>query len=112
MEIPHSGYRAAPLRAAAAAALLTALGVDRETVMRDYPAANQCRAKEAGAILAPLSPHGVAVLRPVLEARPEFLNASFAEVADRYGTFGNYLRKGPGLDDRALTGLRKTMLTE
>ncbi|MEV4503449.1 tyrosine-protein phosphatase [Streptomyces klenkii] len=106
MEIPHSGYRAATLRAAAAAAPLTALGVDRETVVRDYPATNEYRAKEAGAVPAPLSPHDVAVLRPVLEARPEFLNASFAEVADRYGTFGNYLRKGPGSDDRARTAGR------
>ncbi|RKN77252.1 tyrosine-protein phosphatase [Streptomyces klenkii] len=96
----------------ASAALLTALGVDRETVMRDYLATNEYRAKEVAAILAPLSPHDAAVLRPVLEARPEFLNASFTEVEDRYGTFGDYLRKGLGLDDRVLTGLRNALLTD
>ncbi|WP_424893228.1 tyrosine-protein phosphatase [Streptomyces sp. XH2] len=96
----------------ASAALLTALGVDRDTVMRDYLATNEYRAKEVEEILDQLPPRDAAVLKPVFEARPGYLNASFGEVEDRYGTFDNYLRKGLGLDDRVLTGLRNALLTD
>lgn len=96
----------------ASAALLTALGVDRGTVMRDYLATNAYRAHEVKEILDRATPHDAAILKPVLEARAGYLNASFEEVEHRYGTFENYLHRGLGLDDQALAGLRKALLTD
>ncbi|MFC5719437.1 tyrosine-protein phosphatase [Streptomyces gamaensis] len=96
----------------ASAALLTALGVDRETVTRDYLASNTYRAAQNKAILDQLPPHDAAVLEPVLTARLDYLDASFDEVGKRYGTFDTYLRQGLGLDDRALAALREALLTD
>lgn len=96
----------------ASAALLTALGVDRDTVMRDYLATNEYRAREVQETLSHATPHDAAILKPVLEARPGYLNASFDEVGRRYGTFENYLHEGLGLDDQTLAGLRKALLTD
>ncbi|MCC2279913.1 tyrosine-protein phosphatase [Streptomyces sp. ET3-23] len=96
----------------ASAALLTALGVDRGTVMRDYLATNEYRADEVKEILDQATPHDAAILKPVIEARTGYLDASFDEVERRYGTFENYLHQGLGLDDRTLAGLRKALLTD
>ncbi|MGW1196526.1 tyrosine-protein phosphatase [Streptomyces sp. NPDC002536] len=96
----------------ASAALLTALGVDRGTVMRDYLATNEYRAEEVKAALSQATPHDAAILKPVLEARSEYLNASFDEVEKRYGTFGNYLHQGLGMTDQELAGLRSALLTD
>ncbi|MET9290664.1 tyrosine-protein phosphatase [Streptomyces sp. NPDC003077] len=94
----------------ASAVLLTALGVDRDTVMRDYLASNAYRAEEMQAIYDQVTPRDAAILKPVLEVRPEYLNASFEEVQARYGTFDHYLREGLGLNDQVLTDLRKALL--
>ncbi|WP_406059198.1 tyrosine-protein phosphatase [Streptomyces sp. NBC_01077] len=38
------------------------------------------------------------------------LDASFAEVEEEFGSFRTYLRKGLGIDDQELKGLKKDLL--
>ncbi|MEE1827140.1 tyrosine-protein phosphatase [Streptomyces sp. BE20] len=94
----------------ASAALLTALGVPRETVEADYLASNAYRAAEIAATLAQLPPAYQAVYKPLLDVRPEYLNAGFDEVRQRFGSFDGYLKSGLGLDQRDLRDLRSQLL--
>ncbi|WP_306325405.1 tyrosine-protein phosphatase [Streptomyces venezuelae] len=92
------------------AALLTALGVPEETVMADYLASNTYRAAANDAILSHLPAQQAAVYKPLLDVRPAYLNASFDEVEEEYGSFRTYLRKGLGVDDHQLKELKKDLL--
>jgi len=92
------------------AALLTALGVPRETVEADYLASNTYRAQANAAILAKLPPAYQAVYKPLLDVRPEYLDAGYAEVQARFGSFDGYLRDGLGVDRRGLKDLRRDLL--
>ncbi|MEV6973065.1 tyrosine-protein phosphatase [Kitasatospora sp. NPDC093806] len=94
----------------ASAALLTALGVPRETVEADYLASNTYRAAEIAATLAQLPPAYQAVYKPLLDVRPEYLNAGFDEVQRTFGSFDAYLASGLGLDRRDLRDLRSQLL--
>ncbi|MFH8750783.1 tyrosine-protein phosphatase [Streptomyces rimosus] len=96
----------------ATAVLLTALGVDRETVMRDYLASNDYLAASNAAELAKQPPGIAARLKPVLETRAPYLNAAFDEIEARFGTFGAYLREGLGLNGQELERLRAALLTD
>ncbi|MFC9703371.1 tyrosine-protein phosphatase [Streptomyces sp. NPDC056943] len=92
------------------AALLTALGVPEETVMADYLASNTYRAAANEAILSHLPAQQAAVYKPLLDVRPAYLNASFDEVEEEYGSFRTYLWKGLGLDQQDLKELKKDLL--
>ncbi|MGW2018080.1 tyrosine-protein phosphatase [Streptomyces sp. NPDC001927] len=92
------------------AALLTALGVPEETVMADYLASNTYRAAANEAILSHLPPQQAAVYKPLLDVRPEYLNASFSEVEEEYGSFRSYLKHGLGIDARELKDLKRELL--
>ncbi|MFE6361167.1 tyrosine-protein phosphatase [Streptomyces sp. NPDC057806] len=92
------------------AALLTALGVPRETVMADYLASNTYRAAANEAALASLPPAQAQVYKPLLDVRPEYLNSGFEEVREEYGTFTSYLRAGLGIDSRELRELKSDLL--
>ncbi|MGW0912182.1 tyrosine-protein phosphatase [Streptomyces sp. NPDC002784] len=92
------------------AALLTALGVPRETVMDDYLASNTYRAAANEAALASLPPAQAKVYKPLLDVRPEYLNAGFEEVREEYGSFTSYLRAGLGIDARELRELKSDLL--
>ncbi|MER6343544.1 tyrosine-protein phosphatase [Streptomyces sp. NPDC001595] len=94
----------------ASAALLTALGVPRETVMADYLASNDYRAEANAAMLAALPPAQAAVYKPLLDVRPEYLNSGFAEVREEFGSFAAYEREGLGLNAAELMRLRAELL--
>ncbi|WP_151771897.1 tyrosine-protein phosphatase [Streptomyces abyssomicinicus] len=94
----------------ASAVLLTALGVPRETVMRDYLASNHYRAEANAAALAALPPQQAAVYKPLLDVRPSYLNSGFEEVEDAYGSFTRYERQALGLDAKDLRKLRSQLL--
>ncbi|MFI6472984.1 tyrosine-protein phosphatase [Streptomyces sp. NPDC050516] len=96
----------------ATAALLTALGVDRDTVLRDYLATNDYLAARNAATLAKQTPETAARLKPILDARAEYLNTSFDEVKARFGTFDAYLQDGLGLSRQVLERLRETLLVD
>ncbi len=94
----------------ASAAILTALGVPRETVLADYLLSNDYLAASNAATLAQVP----AAIRPgyraVLDVREEYLRSGFDEVTAKYGTFDNYLRAGLGLSGRDLRALRAQLL--
>ncbi|MEU8777995.1 tyrosine-protein phosphatase [Streptomyces sp. NPDC048606] len=94
----------------AGATLLTALGVPQETVMADYLASNDYRKAANDAILSHLPAPQAAVYKPLLDVRPEYLNAGYAEVEARYGSFDRYLRNGLGIDAHELARLKKDLL--
>ena len=50
------------------------------------------------------------VLRPVLDAAPEYLDAAFAQVEADFGALDGYLRDGLGLHDDELAALRARLL--
>ncbi|QZP07619.1 tyrosine-protein phosphatase [Caenibius sp. WL] len=90
----------------AAAALLTLLGVPRETIYRDYLLSNEYRAADIAANVEKL---GTAYV-PLQRAEPQYLAAAFDEVEQRYGTFANYLRSGLGLNDEEIAKLKRRFL--
>jgi protein-tyrosine phosphatase len=94
--------------------LLSALGVDRATIREDYLQTNADNAALqqilVDLLVARRPEVDMAVIRPMLEARPEYLDAGYAEVERRYGSFDAYLRTGLGLDDRVLDALRTQLL--
>ncbi|MFE5625314.1 tyrosine-protein phosphatase [Streptomyces virginiae] len=94
----------------AGATLLTALGVPRETVEADYLASNDYRRAANDAILSHLSAQQAAVYKPLLDVRPEYLNAGYDEVEATYGSFDRYLKDGLGIDARELKQLKKDLL--
>ncbi|MFD9360110.1 tyrosine-protein phosphatase [Streptomyces sp. NPDC060031] len=94
----------------AGATLLTALGVPRETVEADYLASNDYRKAANDAVLSHLPAAQAAVYKPMLDVRPEYLNAGYDEVEAAYGSFGRYLKDGLGIDARELKELKKDLL--
>ncbi|MFB7278275.1 tyrosine-protein phosphatase [Streptomyces hydrogenans] len=94
----------------AEAALLTALGVPEETVMADYLASNTYRAAANEAVLSHLPPAQAAVYKPLLDVRPGYLNASFDEVREEFGSFRAYLREGAAVDAHQLKALKRDLL--
>jgi protein-tyrosine phosphatase len=49
-------------------------------------------------------------VRALMEVRPEYLEAAFAAIDEKYGSFEGYLREGLGIDDPTLERLRSTLL--
>lgn len=96
------------------AVILTALGVPKSTVMRDYLLTNELSKDKNAQTLRSVTPlmQDPQLLVPLLEVRPEYLNASFAEVKKKYGTFDNYLREGLGITKSDLAKLKKNLLTD
>ncbi|MGW1723458.1 tyrosine-protein phosphatase [Streptomyces sp. NPDC002306] len=94
----------------ASAALLTALGVPRDTVMRDYLASDDYRAAANAAALAAMPAAQAAVYKPMLDVRAEYLNSGFAEVKDTYGSFASYERKALGVDPIEVRRLKAQLL--
>ncbi|WP_424922687.1 tyrosine-protein phosphatase [Streptomyces sp. wa53] len=92
------------------AALLTALGVPRATVMADYLASNDYRAEANAAALASMPAAQAAVYKPLLDVRPEYLNSGFDEVRERFGSFGGYEKKALGLDAGDVRDLKRDLL--
>ena len=113
----------------AAALILTALGVPRETVLADYaltnryltPAAflngNDRKAQEGGKadeakaplqqMIGKLPP---LVIKAMLGAEPEYLAAVFSEIEQRSGSMNNYFHEVLGVSDADLARLRAELL--
>jgi len=99
----------------AAALALLAVGVPRETVMHDYLLTNGYSEPSTGRMLLVLrvaslfrtDPDDV---RPLFEARREYLQAAFDRIDESYGGTSRYLRDGLGLDDATLAQLQANLL--
>jgi protein-tyrosine phosphatase len=99
----------------AAAIVLLALGVPHETVIEDYMLTNLFTASDirwtvALAFVGSLFRVTPGELRPLLEARPEYLEAAFAAATERYGSIEGYLRDGLGVTDELRDRLRTALL--
>lgn len=97
-----------------AALVLTALGVDRDTVFRDYLLTNARSARVIDHIVDSFYSRGVmkdpALLLPIFRADRIYLEAAFAEVANGWPTFDHFWHDGLGLDTTVLDGLRTNLL--
>jgi protein-tyrosine phosphatase len=98
------------------AIVLTALGVPRELVLRDYLLSNDYHRAGHDKLRLDLVKTGIvadpALLRPVLEQSATYLGAAFEEADRRYSSFGRFLAYGLDVSEAMLAGLRRTLLGE
>ncbi len=96
----------------AAAALLTLLGVPRETVMEDYLRSNDyIIPKYQKVIDAFVEAGGDASIPPaILGVKKEYLDAAFDEMETKYGTIEKYFSEGLGIDAAQQKALRDLYL--
>jgi protein-tyrosine phosphatase len=97
------------------ALILRAVGVPQETVLEDYLLSNrffQSRIDWYAFLgsLGSLFRVPQSEIRPLLEVRREYLEAAFAAIDERYGSFTAYLHEGLGLDIKTLNLLRLALL--
>jgi protein-tyrosine phosphatase len=97
-----------------AAVVLTALGVDRDTVYEDYLLTNERSAAIIEHVVGSFGTRGLMeepeLLLPVFRADRSYLDAAFEEVAAGWASFEDFWREGLGLDDGVLDGLRANLL--
>lgn len=96
----------------AAAALLTLLGVPRDQVMEDYLASNRYilpayRPRIDAFVAAGGDP---SIPEALLGVRPAYIEASFDEMARRWGTIDRYFAEGLGIDAAGQQALRDRFL--
>ena len=98
----------------AAAALLTLLGVPRETVMADFLRSNDhvipLYQKEIDAFVAAGGERSI--LLALAGVKPEYLDASFDEVEQRHGTIEGYFADALGIDSAFQETMRELYLGE
>jgi protein tyrosine/serine phosphatase len=92
----------------ASAALLTLCGVSAEDVMRDYLHSNDTILPEYQAMIDQFTGSGFEqdILLSVLGVRPEYLEASFKEMHDQFGSIKDYFATGLGIDAGGQQALR------
>jgi protein-tyrosine phosphatase len=91
----------------AAALVLMALGVPRDTVFEDYLLTNQYW--DRGGRERPGMDAETAA--SIFSARPEYLEAAFSAIENQCGTFEVYFEEALGLDDPTLDALRSACLS-
>jgi len=96
-----------------AAALLTLLGVPKETVMADYMRTNaytlpQFRHEIDGFVAAGGER---AIAEAIFGVKAEYLQASFDAMQKQYGTIERYFSEGLGIDDAGQRALKKLYLS-
>lgn len=94
----------------ASAMILTALGVDWDTVMQDYLLTNTYLKPSA---LAPQVPaQALPAMRQMWGVRPSYLNAARDEIVAQYGSPDNFLQQALGVDEAGKASLKKCLLNE
>ncbi len=98
-----------------AAAILLALGVDRDAIMRDYMKTNRsCRFKNfwiyIGVVLVTFSVRKAHNLNLLLSSRRDFMRAAFDEIDKFWGGTEGFLHNGLKLTDEDLCDLREAYL--
>lgn len=99
----------------AAAIVLLALGVPVEQVLEDYLLTNFYTARAARwtalrVFMGTLFRVRPRQMRPLLEARPEYLAAAFNTMKSQYGSIQGYLRTGLGLTEAVRESLKSALL--
>ncbi len=97
-----------------AAALLTLLGVPKDTVIVDYMRTNDYTLPQfqhaIGAFVAGGGERSIALA--VVGVKPEYLEASFAEMQEQYGSIEKYFSDGLGIDAAGQQALRELFLSK
>jgi protein-tyrosine phosphatase len=96
------------------AIVLTALGVPRELVLRDYLLSNDFHRTEYQKLRYDLAKTGIVadpeLLRPIMEQSATYLGAAFEEVERSYSSFGRFVTYGLEISAAMLSELRQTLL--
>ncbi len=96
------------------AIVLTALGVPRELVLRDYLLSNDFHRTGYTKLRFDLVKTGIVadaeLLLPILEQSATYLSAAFEEADRRYGSFGRFLTEGLDVTEAMLSELRRALL--
>lgn len=84
----------------AAAMFLSALGVDRETIIDNYLNSNDYLSEITEATINYVISKGLngELLRPILEVRPEYIQTAFKIIDNEYGGVESYLRNNLKVD--------------
>ncbi len=96
-----------------AALLLYTLGVPYDTIMQDYLATNYYRSAENVKSLDAMVKYGHMdrqVAEDMMQAKKEYLDATFAAINQQYGSVDNFLKTQIGLDDKKVAILKKKFL--
>jgi protein-tyrosine phosphatase len=97
------------------AIVLKALGVDNATIYGDFLASNENLKARNEATKAGLKAGGLMqnpdLMDPLLYVQKSYLDAAFAQVNAKYGSFDNYLRKGLNIDPITVLKLQAQLLT-
>jgi len=98
----------------AAAALLTLLGVPRETVMADYLRSNDYILTAYAPIIDQFVAAGgeAEIPKAILGVKAEYLNAAFDEMTTRYGGIENYFTEALHIDADQQAALRRQLLEQ
>lgn len=97
------------------ALVLSALGVDKNTVIDDYMLSNKYRAdenKKAIEAVAAKTDNKKVIdgMTAVMEVRESYINAAFDEINAKYGSMDNFLKEKLGLTDAKKEQLKKAYL--
>jgi protein-tyrosine phosphatase len=96
------------------AIVLTALGVPRELVLRDYLLSNDLHRTGYAKLRLDLVKTGIVrdpeLLWPILEQSATYLSAAFEEADRRYGSFDRFLADGLDVGGAELSELRRALL--
>lgn len=100
-----------------AALILDVLGVDEDAIVDDYLLTNKYLPvdKELERLSNAFSDHAGApvsaeVLRPMIEVRPEYIKACFAEIRKRFASKQHFYKAALSLDDAKLEQLKDRYL--
>lgn len=95
-----------------AALVLSALGVDRATILKDYAATDVYWQESREQVLQRLAQAGMPAetVRPMLAANPAYLAGTFAAIDQQYGSVDKYLTSVMDLTPKKLLTLRAKYL--
>ncbi len=103
----------------AAALLLSALGVDRDTIIEDYMLTNSCLDvhHHVARAMADFDNSYPSIMQPdvlsaMYEVHPSYLSAALDAIDQQYGGIQNYLQEKMALDHSAIELLQQRYLTE
>lgn len=99
----------------ASALLLFTLGIPEETVMEDYLLTNQFIETKEQQLMKRYAPflqsdRAKEILKTIMEAKQEYLQAAIQVIKEKHGTIEKYLEEEYGLDERKRSQLQDTYL--
>jgi protein-tyrosine phosphatase len=91
-----------------AALVLSALGVDRQTILADYEATNEYWKSDRESRIQQMVSQGMdeKSVRSMMAADPAYLEVTFRTLEEKYGSIDNFLKKEMELTPRKLAALR------